>query len=93
MRRIFEMKGNTFENKLTILSELWSNYREDEELKDFIEFNDLGLPLAYFIKNKIVISTKESENYVNETYDLFIATLTIEDKAWVDLDEILGLQT
>jgi hypothetical protein len=49
--------------------------------------------LAYFIKNKIVISTKESENYVNETYDLFIATLTIEDKAWVDLDEILGLQT
>jgi hypothetical protein len=39
------IQGNTFDNKISILAELWMNYRDDEELQDFIEYNDLGLPL------------------------------------------------
>jgi hypothetical protein len=84
--------GNTFDNKITILSELWMNYREDEDLKDFIEYNDLGLPLAYFIMNEIVLPTEQSEIYINETYNLFIASLGVEDKKWESLDELLGDQ-
>ena len=84
--------GNTFDNKITILSELWMNYREDEDLKDFIEYNDLGLPLAYFIMNEIVLPTEQSEIYINETYNLFIASLGVEDKEWTSLDELLGAQ-
>jgi hypothetical protein len=84
--------GNVFENKITILAELWMNYRDDEELQDFIEYNDLGLPLAYFLMNEIVLPTNQAEVYINETYDLFIASLTVEDKEWKSLDEILGGQ-
>jgi hypothetical protein len=84
--------GNTFDNKITILSELWMNYREDEDLKDFIEYNDLGLPLAYFIMNEIVLPTEQSEIYINETYNLLIASLGVEDKRWESLDELLGDQ-
>jgi hypothetical protein len=86
------MAGNTFENKITILAELWMNYREDAELEDFIEYNDLGLPLAYLLMNEIVLPTNQSEIYINETYDLFIASLTVEDKEWTSLDELLGFQ-
>jgi hypothetical protein len=85
-------EGNTFENKITILSELWMNYRDDQELEDFIEYNDLGLPLAYFLMNEIVLPTEQAEVYINETYDLLIASLTVEDKQWESLDEMLGSQ-
>jgi hypothetical protein len=84
--------GNTFENKITILAELWMNYRDDEELQDFVEYNDLGLPLAYFLMNEIVLPTSQSELYINETYDLFIASLQVADKEWESLDEVLGNQ-
>jgi hypothetical protein len=84
--------GNTFENKITILAELWMNYRDDEDLKDFVEYNDLGLPLAYFLMNEIVLPTSQSELYINETYDLFIASLQVADKKWESLDEVLGDQ-
>ena len=79
--------GNTFENKITILAELWMNYRDDEDLQDFVEYNDLGLPLAYFLMNEIVLPTSQSELYINETYDLFIASLQVADREWESLDE------
>ena len=85
-------EGNTFENKITILAELWMNYRDDEDLQDFVEYNDLGLPLAYFLMNEIVLPTSQSELYINETYDLFIASLQVADKEWESLDELLGDQ-
>jgi len=84
--------GNTFENKITILAELWMNYRDDEDLQDFVEYNDLGLPLAYFLMNEIVLPTSQSELYINETYDLFIASLQVADIEWESLDEVLGDQ-
>ena len=84
--------GNTFENKITILAELWMNYRDDDDLQDFVEYNDLGLPLAYFLMNEIVLPTSQSELYINETYDLFIASLQVADKEWESLDELLGDQ-
>jgi hypothetical protein len=85
-------EGNIFENKITILAELWMNYRDDEGLQDFVEYNDLGLPLAYFLMNEIVMPTSQSELYINETYDLLIASLTVEDRQWESLDELLGDQ-
>ena len=85
-------QGNTFENKITILAELWMNYRDDEDLQDFVVYNDLGLPLAYFLMNEIVLPTSQSELYINETYDLFIASLQVEDTEWTSLDELLGDQ-
>lgn len=85
-------QGNTFENKITILAELWMNYRDDEDLQDFVEYNDLGLPLAYFLTNEIVLPTEQTHIYINETYDLFIASLQVEDTEWTSLDELLGDQ-
>jgi hypothetical protein len=85
-------QGNTFDNKISILAELWMNYRDDDDLQDFVEYNDLGLPLAYFLMNEIVLPTSQSELYINETYDLFIASLQVADKEWESLDELLGDQ-
>jgi len=79
-----------FLNKTSILSELWMNYRDDEALQDFVEYNDLGLPLAYFLYNELVLPTKQSEIYIEETFSLLVAALDVEDVGFESLDEMLG---
>lgn len=80
----------TYSNKASILADLWLNYRNDEEFLDFIEYNDIGLPLAYAIANDIVKSTDLAERFINETFDLFIAGLEIEDTGFESLDDVLA---
>lgn len=78
-----------YSNKVAILAELWMNYRGDEEFQDFIEYNDLGLPLAYAINENIVSSSDLAERFIDETFDLFIAGLGIDDEGFGELDDIL----
>ncbi len=77
--------------KTDILSELWMNYRFDEEFEDFVDYNDLGLPLAFLLSTKIVKGTEEAENIINETFDLLLAGLEMtEDTGFESLDDLLG---
>ena len=41
-----------YDKKCAILSDLWTNYKEDYEYADFFAFNDVGLPLAFIIEQK-----------------------------------------
>jgi hypothetical protein len=88
------MTDNTstpYSNQVSILADLWLNYRNDEEFQDFIEYNDLGLPLAYAIANDIVKSTEMAEQFVAETFDLLLAGLEIdEDTGFETLDDLLS---
>ena len=77
-----------FDKKCEILNQLWANYRFDKEFEDFIEYNDLGLPLAAMIAEEIVDSTPRAEIYVNETFDLLLAALDIEEQDYNSLDEM-----
>ena len=83
--------STSYTNKCSILAELWLNYRSDEEFQDFIEYNDLGLPLAYAIDNDIVKSTEMAQRFVEETFDVFLATLDVEDTGFENLDELLNI--
>ena len=81
--------ANDFSNKVSILAELWMNYRDDDQMKDFIEYNDLGLPLAYLLLNDIVVANEQSEIYIDETYGLLVAALQVKDRDYESLDEML----
>lgn len=81
---------SSLNNKAGILAELWMNYRDDKDLADFIEYNDIGLPLAYFVYNELVEPTTSAEMYVEETYHLLVFSLGIEDKEYDNLDEMLS---
>lgn len=80
----------TIENKIAILAELWVNYRQDEEFTDFIEYNDIGLPVAYALANQITIGTELSDAFINETFDLLLAALTVEDSGFESLDDLFA---
>jgi hypothetical protein len=67
------------------------NYRNDDNLKDFIWYNDIGLPLSYMLSEDIVQSTPEAIKLVDETFDLLLAAVESEDNGFDSLDEILSL--
>lgn len=78
-----------YSNKISILAEVWLNYRSDEDFEDFVEYNDLGLPLAYMLENDIVKPTAVSETFINETFSLLLALLEVEDIGFENLEELL----
>ncbi len=80
----------TFENKCLILSDVWLNYRNDEQFLDFIEYNDMGLPLAYALSEGIVKGTDLSTTFIEETFGLLLAGLEIEDTGFQSLDDLLS---
>jgi hypothetical protein len=80
----------TFENKCLILADLWLNYRDDEQFEDFIQYNDMGLPLAYALAEGIVKGTEMSTKFIDETFDLLLGGLAIEDNEWDNLEDMLG---
>lgn len=85
------MTETSYYVKTAILAEFWLHYRNDEDFIDFVEYNDLGLPLAYAIANEIVESTDTAQRFIKETFDLLLAGLDIEDTGFEDLDELLAL--
>jgi hypothetical protein len=79
-----------FKNKCQILAEIWLDYRDDAEFTDFIEYNDLGLPLAYAISTGIVEKSDKAKAFVEETFELLLAGLDIEeDTGFENLTEVL----
>jgi hypothetical protein len=77
-----------FNNKVSILADLWINYQGDREMKDFIEFNDIGLPLAYLVNEKLAVETEGGSRFIEETFDLLMVALGIEDTGFEFLDEV-----
>ena len=82
------MNTTTQENKYKILADLWSNYRDDENFTDFIQYNDIGLPLAYVLSNGIIRTTAQADKFVNETFDLLLSSLEVTDTGFDDLDSV-----
>jgi hypothetical protein len=79
--------------KCDILSELWSDYKKDKEFADFFEYNDLGLPLAFAISNKIVEVAPVAETYILETFELLCEALSLDsDEDYNSLDEMFDLR-
>jgi hypothetical protein len=76
-----------------ILGTLYANYKEDEEFKDFIDFNDLGLPLAYFVTENLCEVSDDGARYITETWTLFVHSLGLQDIGFEALDQMLAMAT
>ena len=80
-----------FESICSILGELWMDYKSDKYFKDFIEYNDIGLPIAFLVDNELVEPTELAKQYVYETWDIFLAALEVkEDLGWESLEELFN---
>lgn len=78
----------SFSDRCGILGQFWIQYRDDENLKVFTEYNDIGLPLAYFIASGLVTPNPMAEDYVNESFDMFISALELTEEDIEGLDNL-----
>jgi hypothetical protein len=77
-----------FYTKCQILGQI---YRDDiEEFKDFMEFNDLGFPLAYFNAEHLALPSVDGMRFVEETWELLLAELNLSDTGFEDLEHLLS---
>ena len=79
-----------FSNQVNILGEFYINYREDSELKDFLEFNDIGLPLAYLASEGLCEISDDGKKYVAESWEMFLLAMGITDEGFENLGEIFA---
>jgi hypothetical protein len=65
------------------------DYRDEVEFKDFIDYNDLGLPLAYAISEGIVEKSDIASNFINEAFDILLSALGVQDTGYETLEDLL----
>jgi hypothetical protein len=78
----------TFENKCIILSDLWLNYRQDEELQDMFNYFDLAFPLAFAEVEGIANINELGKQLVDECWEQFITALGKEDTGFESLADL-----
>lgn len=84
------MSETSFETRCDILSDLWIEYKEEPQFRDFVSYNDLGLPLAFLVSENLVTPNDKAIMMVNETFVLLLRSLEIEEDTGFDsLDDLL----
>jgi hypothetical protein len=80
----------SFEKKCEILSDLFRDYRDDEDFKDFFEYNDVGVPLAYGLVAKLIEKlTPEGVRTIEDSFRLLLSGLETEDTGFDSLSDLL----
>ena len=50
----------------------------------------MGLPLAYFVSEGLAEVSDDGARYITETWQLFLASMDIQDTGWDSLDQIFA---
>lgn len=77
-----------FADKTGILGQLWIDFRDDDNFSAFMDYNDIGVPMAYYIAEGLVNPTPLGEQYVEESIDMMFKLLEITEAEVDGLEEI-----
>ena len=70
-----------YADKTGLLGQLWIEFREDEDFSSFMEYNDLGCPMAYMMAQGLVKDlTPLGEEMILETFNMFIKLINITEE-------------
>ena len=82
--------ATNIKQKIFILSELWQEYKGDSDWSDFFDYNDIGLPMAFMIDQKLVKETNAGNKFINQTFELLVEELGFdEDLEWDNLEQMI----
>ena len=77
-----------FADRCGILGQFWYDFRDNETVKPFIDYNDVGMPLAWFIATGVVTPLPMAEEYINETFAMFLDAMEITEDDVADVDNL-----
>ena len=68
-------------NKAGIIGQLWIEFRNDEDFTAFMEYNDLGCPLAYMVAEGLIKELSPvGEEMLEETFEMFLQLINITEE-------------
>ena len=81
----------SLEQRIELLADLFIFGEEEHpELKEFIAWANIGLPLARSVQSGLVILTGEGEKTVSKTFDQLLAVIGKTDTGFDSLSSLLG---
>jgi hypothetical protein len=81
---------NELNNKIAVLADLYLNYRDEEQFKEFADYNDIGLPIAHLVHTGLCTMNKSGEIYVEETYDLLVTAMGVDpEESYVTIEDMV----
>lgn len=84
-----------FKTQCMILGQLYLNHKDDKDFKPFIEFNDLGLPLAWLLAEGLVVEVSDDgTRYIVDTFDMFLDSIKLGHDDIIEgmtLDDVLAI--
>jgi hypothetical protein len=78
------------DKQIDILGSFYLNYKDDKSVREFMEFNDIGLPLAFLTAEGLCQPTELAMIYIQETFFMLLATLGVEDTGFNSLENLLA---
>lgn len=77
-----------------VLSGLWMEYRGEEAFQEFIEYNDIGLPLAHYVADGLIRKSAleaTAITYIADTYTLLFEMLGLPlSHEYETIDDLLA---
>ena len=75
-------------DKAGIVGQLWIEFRADEDFSAFMEYNDIGCPMAYMVAEGIVKELSPvGEEMLEETFKMLLTLLEITEEEVDGLEE------
>lgn len=85
---------NDFEIECQVLSGLWMDYRSEQVFEEFIEYNDIGLPLAHYVADGLIRKSAlepAAITYISDTYTLLFQMLNLPlSHEYETIDDLLA---
>ena len=73
-----------------ILAEIYTLNSDEGLYEEFCQFNDIGVPLAYFVNENLAIPSDDGKKMIIGSWDILLKTLEIDDEGFGSLDEVLA---
>ena len=81
------MNKMNFKEKASVISSLWIEFRHDEDFSDFMNYNDIGCPLAYVFSNGLATELSQvGIDMITETFNMFLGLLEVTED---EINEVL----
>lgn len=77
-----------FSKQVEILGDFYIQFRDNEKMKEFIQFNDIGLPLAYLTSEGLCEVSEDGKKFIAETWELMLNIVGVEDTGFDHITEI-----
>ena len=80
-----------FSDKAGVIGQLWIEFRNDEDFSAFMDYNDLGCPMAYMMAEGLIKElTPIGEEMITETFKMFLDLINLTEQ---EIDTALSDKT